>query len=192
MWSAGEFSSNLAARPIRVWKPRISLMMTLSVVSILAVSSGNVVAGGGGQCGQDYCEENVCTFNGIINTALGDAKLSLSEQCKLIIGNIGSSGEDGIRALVDDLLPVVQGLLREGRVRQARLVARRAVRRIDVHGHVTVLKIRATTRVCLLHLRRLGADDELIASVQAAREAAVRGVEATRDWAVDSFFDIFT
>jgi len=107
------------------------------------------------------------------------------------LDGIVSAGEEEIRETVGLLLPAVQKLRAEGRLRRAWLLTLQGVRRVRRRGHVTVLKISSTTHTTLVHLRRLDADPELVAQVEAARDAALARLRGTQQWAVDSFFDIW-
>jgi hypothetical protein len=42
------------------------------------------------------CSSGTCTFDGILNTPLGAAVLSVDAQCRLLVGNVGGSGQDGV------------------------------------------------------------------------------------------------
>ena len=107
------------------------------------------------------------------------------------LDTIRSGGEEDIRETVGLLLPAVQRLRKEGRVRRAWLLTLQGVRKVRHRGHVTVLKMSSTTHTTLVHLNRLEADPELIAQVEAARDAALASLRRTQEWAVDSFFDIW-
>src|SRR5262245_61886374 len=46
-------------------------------------------------CAASCSSGQSCTFNGIKNVALGQAKLAINDACHLVVSNIGASGEDG-------------------------------------------------------------------------------------------------
>jgi hypothetical protein len=54
-----------------------------------------------GPLGKEICASKCssaqsCTFDGVTNVALGDARLSVNDACHLVISNIGSTGQDGV------------------------------------------------------------------------------------------------
>ena len=42
------------------------------------------------------CSAGTCTFGELLNVPLGDSSLSLTEDCQLLVDDIGESGEDGV------------------------------------------------------------------------------------------------
>lgn len=57
-------------------------------------------------------DSGLCRLDGIDNLALGQAALAVNDDCHLVVDNIGSSGQDGVRQfpLPDDTVKAVTGL----------------------------------------------------------------------------------
>lgn len=52
---------------------------------------------GNAQRGGNFCQSpTVCIFDGLINTALGQAQLSINAMQELVVSNVGESGADGV------------------------------------------------------------------------------------------------
>ncbi len=69
------------------------------VLYIVTSGCGALVAGAAMSmptCTSGCTSSSACQFNSISNVALGNATLSVDGQCHLIVGNIGSSGQDGV------------------------------------------------------------------------------------------------
>jgi hypothetical protein len=47
-------------------------------------------------CSSSCPSQQACTFQGIANTALGSATLSINSSCNLVVDNIGPTGQDGV------------------------------------------------------------------------------------------------
>jgi hypothetical protein len=44
----------------------------------------------------NFCSEETCLFDSLQNIPLGNATLSIDENCQLVVSNIGGSGRDGV------------------------------------------------------------------------------------------------
>jgi len=51
-------------------------------------------------CASKCSSAQSCTFDGVTNVALGDARLSVNDSCHLVVSNIGSTGEDGVSQIL--------------------------------------------------------------------------------------------
>ena len=74
---------------------RRRLLILPVLIGAPLIASGAAAQQGGATCDAS-CEDNQCIFQGLNNVALGNAELSIDEQCRLVVGNIGGSGRDGV------------------------------------------------------------------------------------------------
>ncbi len=73
-----------------LWWRLLSLAL-LSGALVLANATGSLAQECTGSCGG-----GICTFGGMLNVPLGDASISITEECHLLVDNIGESAEDGV------------------------------------------------------------------------------------------------
>ncbi len=67
---------------------------TTVIALLVLVFVGSQVAAQ--QCLSSCAADGTCTFDGLLNTPLGDATLSINDQCQMVVQGIGGSGEDGV------------------------------------------------------------------------------------------------
>lgn len=76
--------------------------MLVSAFLVYPVTAGPQSKGRQGEGGQgnkvcaSSCDGENCTFQGLLNSPLGDATLSINDSCQLVVDNIGGSGRDGV------------------------------------------------------------------------------------------------
>lgn len=69
----------------------IAMIVALLVTSVTRLAD----AAGFAPCTAGCSSPQSCTIDGMLNTSLGDATLSINDECHLTVNNIGPSGQDG-------------------------------------------------------------------------------------------------
>ena len=81
--------------------PGRRLLLCALMVGVAALPEGATAEPLGKEiCASRCSSAQSCTFDGVTNVALGNARLSVNDACHLVVSNIGSTGEDGVAQIL--------------------------------------------------------------------------------------------